>query len=309
MNLTLSDIAAHHPDALHPAVSRECAPLYWAAVERGERVANLCDVTIVGLCRNSQPWIQFNTRRIEELGERFANWRAFVYENDSVDGTAEYLRDWAATCDRATVETVRHDRPMLSHEKTRRRTVALAEYRGRCQAWAREHAPASGSHRVIVIDLDTWGGWSDAGVMNGLWHLEQTPGAAGMASVSSIEVGVPSHPDGRMRIHYDAWAYRANHWTEHDMTWFPHWWPPVGSDPVPCRSAFGGLCIYRPDAFFAGTYTGEDCEHVTFHRSIRKTAGLSMFLNPSQRMVMNWMEPNHAGDRLDGVPDVPSNAA
>ena len=309
MNITHADLASHHPDQLHPALSRECAPLYWEAVARGEEIAKRTDVTIVGLCRNSQPWIQFNTQRIEQLGQRFANWRAFVYENDSKDGTAEYLRDWEASCKNASVETVVHDRPMLSSEKSRRRTVALAEYRARCQAWAEDHKPAGVAHRVIVIDLDTWGGWSDDGVMTGLHHLEDRPGAAGMASVSSIEMAVPAMPGGRLRIHYDAWAYRANHWTEHDMGWFPHWWPPVGSDPVPCRSAFGGLTIYRPDAFFAGTYSGEDCEHVTFHRSIRESTGLGMFLNPSQRMVMNWMETSDAGHRLDRVQDVPDNAA
>lgn len=309
MTITYADVAAHHPDQIHPATSRECAPLYWDAVAKGERIASLTDVTIVGLCRNSQPWIQFNTRRIEELGQRFANWRAFVYENDSEDGTAEYLQDWAAGCTRATVETVRHDRPQLSAEKSRRRTNALAEYRARCQAWAQDNAPAEGPHCIIVIDLDTWGGWSDAGVMTGLWHLEDRPGAAGMASVSSMEMAVPAHPSGRMRIHYDAWAFRLNHWAEHDMTWFPHWWPPVGSDPVPCRSAFGGLTIYRPEAFFAGTYTGEDCEHVTFHRSIREATGMGMFLNPGQRMVMNWMETADAGNRLDCVQDVSDGAA
>jgi hypothetical protein len=189
MNITHAEVASHHPDQLHPATSRECAPLYWDAVASGEQIAKRTDVTIVGLGRNSQPWIQFNTHRIQQLGERFAKWRAFVYENDSTDGTAEYLRQWAASCENATVQTVVHDRPMLSSEKSRRRTVALAEYRARCQAWARDNEPLSTLHRIIVIDLDTWGGWSDDGVMTGLHHLQRCNDAAGMASIIEYRGG------------------------------------------------------------------------------------------------------------------------
>ena len=290
------DVEKHHPDTLMPPVSPECALLYWQGVEEGRAIAANCDVTFLGLVRNSMPWMELNSQRLARLGEHFKSWRAFIYENDSEDGTDEFLRQWAASDSRVTVQCERHDRPLLSAEKSKRRTDALAEYRQTCLEWARQHAPGrDGNHRVIVIDFDTWGGWSDLGVLNGLYHLERIPGAAGMASVSSIDFAVPSHPEGKLRIHYDSWAFRLNHWREHDMQWFPHWWPPVGSDPVPVRSAFGGMAIYRPDALFAGTYAGGDCEHVALHRTIRERTGMSMYLNPSQRIVMNWL-PDEAED-------------
>lgn len=301
MRMTMHEIEMHHPDREMPPVSRECAPLYWQAVESGERIAEQCDVTFVGLCRNSMPQIQLNTQRLGRLGERFKCWQAFIYENDSEDGTAEYLRAWAADCEQASVETVKHDRPQLSAEKSKRRTDALAEYRSRCQEWAREHAPQDGNHRIIVIDFDTWGGWSDEGVLTGLHWLEELPGAAGMASLSTIEMAIQGHPLGKLRIHYDAWAFRFNHWAEHDMSWFPHWYPPVGSTPIAVNSAFGGLAIYRPEAFFAGTYSGGDCEHVAFHRTIHEATTMRMWFNPSQRMVMNWIasEPSDEGHHGD----------
>lgn len=249
----------------------------------------MCDVTIVGLCRNSMPQIRWNADRIERLGQWFKSWRAFVYENDSDDGTAEFLQQWSAANPVVFTHTERHDRPQLSHEKSTRRTDALAEYRNACRDWAAKHRPDDKNHCVIVVDLDTWAGWSDDGVMSGLWWLNELPDAAGLASVSTIEIHMPQHPAGKLRIHYDAWAFRLNHWSEHDMNWFPHWFPPVGSNPVPCHSAFGGLAIYRPDAYYAGMYAGGDCEHVAFHRSIKHATGLGMYLNPGQRMVMNWL--------------------
>ena len=300
------DIKNHNPDVLLPAVSRECAPLYWSQVQRGDDLAKDMDVTILGLCRNSMPFIDLNVQRVEMLGRRFKTWRAFVYENDSEDDTADCLRSWAERCENATVECVTHDRPQLSHEKSRRRTDALAEYRQRCLEWAREHRPAAGvPHVVIVIDLDTWGGWSTDGVMTGLAWMEHSPHLAAMASVSTVEMVVPAAPGGTLRIHDDSWAFRWTWWQEHEMQWFPHWLPPVGSRPIMVNSAFGGLCIYRQEAFYAGTYRGGDCEHVLFHRSIYDATGMSMAINPSQRCVMNWLtqEVPDAGDGLDGLPD------
>lgn len=294
-SMLVEEIEQHHPDKLMPPISPECAPRYWEGVERGELLAKRCDVTVVGLVRNSMPWLQLSCDRLARLGERFGSWRAFIYENDSEDGTDEFLRAWSSAEPRVTVRTERHGRPQLNTEKSRRRTDALAEYRQRCVDWARQHAPKETMHRVIVIDFDTWGGWSETGVLNGLWQLEANAQAAGMATVSTIEMAVPALPHGKLMIHYDSWAFRLNHWTEHSMHWFPHWFPPVGSDPVPCRSAFGGMVIYRPEALFAGTYSGGDCEHVHLHRTIAERTGYTMYLNPSQRMCMTWI-PREAGD-------------
>jgi hypothetical protein len=60
--------------------------------------------------------------------------------------------------------------------------------------------------------------------------------------------------------------------------------PPVGSDPIPMNSAFGGLCLYRREAYLAGVYEGGDCEHVSLHRSMQR-AGYQLFLNPGSRYV------------------------
>jgi hypothetical protein len=55
-------------------------------------------------------------------------------------------------------------------------------------------------------------------------------------------------------------------------------------------SAFGGLCIYRTEAYLQGTYDGvKDCEHVPYHASIAKATGQHLYLNPSQRCIMAWM--------------------
>lgn len=310
--ITYSDILQRSPDLTQPATSRECAPDYWRDVEIGEVLAAETSVTILGLARNAMPWLHINSARVEKLASKFLSWQVFIYENDSIDGTQSELKAWQERSPQVAFQSATHNRPHLSTEKSSRRTDALAEYRQHCLEWARAAAPLPGTtHRVIVIDFDCWGGWSNHGVMNGLAWLDRYPQAAGMASVSTTEFPTTMHPSGKVTIHYDAWAFRLNHWLEHqDMGWFHGWFPPVGSDPIPCHSAFGGMAIYRPEAFFAGRYIGGDCEHVNFHRSIVDATGMGMYLNPSQRLTMAWMTPGESatdggqhGDNLDaGVP-------
>ena len=96
-------------------------------------------------------------------------------------------------------------------------------------------------------------------------------------------------------LHYDCWALRLNsYWDDYTNGlggWKHQWMPPVGSPPVLVSSAFGGFAIYRNEAYLAGTYDGtRDCEHVPFHKSVAKATGQHLYLCPSMRTVMHWME-------------------
>ena len=103
-----------------------------------------------------------------------------------------------------------------------------------------------------------------------------------------------AQPGGSLAIHYDAFAARLNHWRQRDQQWFHLWHPPVGSPPVRFNSAFGQLALYEADAYLAMRYTGEDCEHVTAHRTMPG----QVFLNPSARCVSFWI-PNAGQHKHD----------
>jgi len=48
--------------------------------------------------------------------------------------------------------------------------------------------------------------------------------------------------------------------------------------------------VYDAEAYLSGTYSGEDCEHVTLHRSIVSRDPFRRFgLNPSSRCVSFWV--------------------
>lgn len=258
---------------------------YKEHVEYGRVEARRQKLAIVGICRNAMPHLRNTLALVDELAGLWRDCSLYVYENDSTDETARVLDDFAI---RQWV-TVEHD--TLGGEDSRgfepERTVRLAKCRTRCQDWVRRHA-ADASY-VMVLDADPHGGFSVDGVLNSLgWFCQmlgesfhrREPGAMASHSLFARE-----EQGGFGIAAYDAWAARLNFWEDRrDHGWFHMFMPPVGSDPIPMNSAFGGLCLYRREAYLAGVYEGGDCEHVLHHKEMQK-AGYQLFLNPSSRYV------------------------
>jgi len=272
--ITAEEIAAHRPDVLLPP-DPEFAEDYARLVEEGRRIAARKTVAMVAICRNAMPWLPQTLSLVEETGAMFADWVGFIYENDSTDGTKDVLRSWYDG-GRRFVKIQDNGRPHLSHTIATERTHALAEYRNVCREWAVN----INTDFVVVFDTDPWGGWSVDGVATSVLHVFRG-GWYGLASYSWAE-------HNGHAIHYDAYAGRLNHWARRDQTWFHYWHPPVGAPPVGMRSAFGQLAVYDARAFRYGTYSGEDCEHVPFHKSIAKKWPGRFGLNPSSRCVSFW---------------------
>lgn len=266
-------------------------------IRQGRDNLGLSKVAFVGLARNCSPWLSENLQRLLVLADACAEWCLHIETNDNDDDTDQVLADFCRAHRQATFSSQRLRRKQYSTEFAGRRTMAMAEYRYACQEWVED--VASDADYVVVLDWDAWGGWSHAGVLNGIGWLIERPGAYGMASVSLMQhPAYDTNAEGDTRpllawLHYDAWALRLNsYWDDYTAGyggWKHQWLPPVGSPPVKVCSAFGGLAIYRTEAYLAGTYDGADCEHVTFHQSVAKATGQHLFLNPSQRCVMHWV--------------------
>lgn len=269
-----------------------------------EGVANLSlsSVAIVGLARNCARWMARNLEAATVLGGAAAEWRLHIETNDNDDDTEQVLVDFCRRFRQATFTSQTLRRKQYTTEFAGRRTRAMAEYRDACQRWVRDNA--TDSDYVIVIDFDAWGGWSHAGVLSGIGWLLEMPGAYGMASVSLMQYpAYDTNNAGETKqvaawLHYDAWALRGvgqaqffwDDYTAGVGGWKHQYLPPVGSPPVLVSSAFGGLCVYRTEAYLQGTYDGQDCEHVIFHQSVRNATRQMLYLNPSQRCIMHWLE-------------------
>lgn len=277
--------------------------LWRQRIAEGQVRLSLSRVAIVGLARNCAGPLRGNLERVKTLGGLCRSWALHVETNDNIDATVDVLQEWKEKCPEISYRNRTLSRQQFSAEFSGPRTIALAEYRTDCQTWVRQHAAAA--DYVIVIDLDAWGGWSLDGVLNGIGWLVELPGAYGMASVSLFQYpATVTDSQGETKLapawmHYDCWAMRGVgqarcYWDDYTAGlggWKYQWLPAVGSPPVLVSSAFGGIGIYRTEAFLSGVYRGEtDCEHVTMHESIAKATGQHLYLNPSQRCVMRWMD-------------------
>jgi hypothetical protein len=275
-------------------------PAYWGKVAAGTSHMAQSSVAFVGLARSCDGPLASNLEKVLELASKFASWRLHIEENDSEDQTVQVLQDFCRTRPQATFTSRRLDREHFGAEFAGPRTLALAEYRSACQRWVRDCA--ADADYVVVLDFDAWGGFVPEGVCNAFGWLASMPHAFGMASVSLFQ---HRFADGPHWAHYDLWALRGV--GQPDCTfdtyrngmggWGYVWMPPVGSPPVVVGSAFGGMGIYRTSPYLAGTYDGSDCEHVTFHQSVRRATGLQLYLCPSMRTVMHWIVEADADGR------------
>lgn len=291
--ITLEEVEAHRPDVLLPP-DAEFAEAYASDVKHGRERAAEATVAIVGICRNAMPWLPQTLRLIEETGSMFKAWRAYFHENDSADDTKDCLMAWQDGSQRCVSLNV-NGRPHLNATIAPERTHALAEYRTACQRWV---AHGERPDFVIVVDTDPWGGWSVDGVATSIAHMYLDRSWYCLASYSWCEMNVGGQA---FPAHYDAFAARWGGWQRRDQQWFHHWHPRVGGAPLEFHSAFGQLAVYRAERYLQGTYSGEDCEHCTFHRSIETQAALDdgdyydgptytrLGLNPSSRCVSFWV--------------------
>jgi len=283
------------PEGVWP-VDVDYVDLYDKTTAVGKAAAKYGDAVIVGIARNAMPYLANTLECVREAVPQFRDCKMFIYENDSTDGTAEYLDEFAANNDWLTVQ---HD--TLGGEDARgfepERTVRLAKCRNVCLEWVRANAPTA--HWVIVLDLDPHGGFSPDGIFNSIGWLAKKatqPCVRRPAGMASFSLWAEEQDGGKSppRIAgYDSWAARMNWWRDRrdeiGFAWFSMLLFPVGAPPVPMNSAFGGLCVYMAEAFLAPgvAYEGSDCEHVPLHRSMQ-AAGYQLYINPGSRYIAHW---------------------
>lgn len=244
---------------------------YNEKTELGKGIAKDSKIAIVAIARDCGLQLQDSINRIKSITTKQTNF--FVYENDSADDTKAIL-------DSNNIELISQDLnlPYLN-DTSYTRTNRLAKYRNICLEWVRNNH--SDADYVIVVDLDADLGFSVDGIYNSIYWLNVIEKAGGMGAYSLF------YRDSNL-AHYDTFAVRLNDWkpsgeADYNNMWAKNWHPLVGSDPVQMYSCFGGLGVYKTEAFLSSTYKGElGSEHVDFHKTM-KESGWDMYINPSNR--------------------------
>jgi hypothetical protein len=276
---------------------------YQVLVRRGLQRMSGTKVAICGLARNVASVLPYTLSRIEQLGSMFTDYRAIIYENDSSDGTKSLLLNWAQHNPKATVVLEQLGDPVNPIARCLKRAERMARYRNACLEIVRERF-ADFSH-VIIVDTDLHHGWSVEGIANTFGQENWDFVGANGLILRRRGISLNEY------LQYDAWAFRCDEEFSplstaevNKMRWSR------GQSLVPVTSCLGGLGIYRMPAFLAGTYTGDDTEHVTHLRAARQRGFDRVFLNPSQITLYGrhhrrsdwWMIPLiQAGTRVFGT--------
>ena len=266
---TLSDF----PEGLFP-VRRESLASYRERVDIGRIRMSQSRTVICGLCRNVRHFLPRFAARAERLGAMFSDYRVVLFENDSNDATLEFLRDWQGKNERVHILSERLGTIRYPQIRSGERGTRMAEYRNRYRDFAVEHF--SDFDCAIVIDTDLPGGWSYDGLANTFgfedWDF--------VGSNGLIHEHGDDFSDWRQ---FDAWAFRSvDHPEPHSTFEVSSMVFERGDAPLRVFGCFGGLGVYRMDAFRTCRYRGTDCEHVELHNQMRLAGFNRLYLNPSQ---------------------------
>lgn len=256
---------------------------------RGELFIRDKKIIVTGLVRNGGEYLSSNIKHLSKIFEIAKDYRIIIYENDSNDNTKDLLLDLSNKNSKIEFTSETNDRQMYGQVKDRARTVALAEYRNKNLEIIK--AKYSDFDYVVVVDLD-FEELPVKSVYNSFGqlvdHVDNPVGMSGFAyTLKQFNEKIA------LLWNYDSWAYRPNWWHDLDyvtrldsqitsMTWFGYMLLPIGSPTFAVNSNFGGMAIYRVKDYVEGQYEGSDCEHVTFHLSLRQKVKHLMIANPSQ---------------------------
>jgi hypothetical protein len=256
-------------------------------------------ISIVGVARNVEKTVENDVRRLEEATKGFRDRAWFVVESDSSDATLKSLQTLKMASDAFNYVTL--GRLEGSLEK---RTERIAKCRNTYVEAVRKDAGLNDADYVLVADFDGVNNRVNAHALETCW---------------STDVPWDVCTANQVDLYYDVWALRHPDWCADDC------WqqrerllPLVGAaqaadmaiyskmihlDPdnelIEVESAFGGLAVYRTEAFLAGSYSGVNsngdqiCEHVPFHQQIRE-AGFRVYINPA---LINAGNVDHASQR------------
>jgi hypothetical protein len=288
-------VRVEFPDQAFPVSAIHSAE-YAERVACGRRRMARSRVVIAGTVRNALAVLPLTIRRIERLGALFSDYRVVIYENDSTDGTSELLTAIAAVAPRMTIVSEVLGAPINPKTRCPRRGDRMAGYRNRYhQLVVRQFSDFA---HIIVADMDLPGGWCDEGIANTFGHDDWD-------FVGSNGIIVQR---ARWRLnnqyHFDSWAFRRHgSYKPMESRVVNHFAWQRGEPLEPVYSCFGGLGVYRMEAFRSARYAGGDCEHVPFHKHMRESGFARQFLNPSQ-LVFYGRKPK----RFDNVVRLCNNA-
>lgn len=240
-------------------------------------------VLIIGLARNIESKIENEIRNLQSAFSDFLDIRFLILESDSDDHTAKRLEEISRLNSNVEFQSLGNLRTEIPNRIDR-----ISFCRTKAQELAR--AMFANSDYVVVADLDGVNTQVNREAIKSCWDGPIWDVCTANQEHNYYDIYALRHP---LLAPHDCWLeyLESRRGGAHPMKALTHAvfsrqvHIPRESKWIEVDSAFGGLAIYKVDAFLAGKYmsrreSGEViCEHVPFHESI-KSEGKRLFINP-----------------------------
>jgi glycosyltransferase involved in cell wall biosynthesis len=251
-------------------------------------------ILLAGIARNVRGSLPEILGNLDHYGTLFDDYRIIIVEDNSTDGTKEFVHTWARQgSNRVYIEA--DGFPVGRNTQNPRGTNAplLAGFRNIYM----RHIEGESDARYAFVGIFDCDNVNVRPISYG-----SILAAARFLSEESSRAAVFANQRG---FYYDIWALRHDAWCPGDCwqeykTWCDNGladkatWACLGSrqvhipsdaPPIEVNSAFGGFAIYKTDFLKGQRYCdfGEDgvlaCEHVSLHQEIRNRGG-RLFIFP-----------------------------
>lgn len=227
-------------------------------------------VCICSIGKNVSWALKDSIQVIEGIGNLFEDYRVFIYENNSIDNSAEILNLWAecnskvsVICEQLSDEQLKSFSPARTWDDKPFRTCILAMARNRVTMQALRSEYDDFDYLIMTeLDLLPW----DYSAIRDVFNLSQEWDAI-------FSNGI--YGNGLM---YDHYAYRDEARPFGPELMGEKWWfnlPEIRLEPnglIPVIAAFGGLAIYKRRSIKGCLYSGivNDELRIFYQNYIRK---------------------------------------
>jgi hypothetical protein len=232
-------------------------------------------VIICGCARDVEKYLSKILIKIDDITKLFNDYYIIIYENDSKDNTQQILLDYKKKhknkCHMIIENNVNNKYPLRTHR--------LAHARNTILDYIYDNKLDKRFDYYLNMDLDDV-------------NLNLDVNSIKRVLNDKLDWDVVSA--NQLNRYYDYWALRTTKYNENcwdnglcskKKETLDNWFDiknkkniNIDNPPLKVLSAFGGLAIYkmnkikncRYNGIYNNDYTKEDCEHVIFHREIRK---------------------------------------
>jgi Glycosyltransferase sugar-binding region containing DXD motif len=255
---------------------------YLSRLTQGRRAAACKTITLVTMLHNRVDLALYLRARCEAVLRRFQGGRVLVLCEDSNDGTERVIGDWA----RARPDLV-ESVPVPSVTPGVSGFARMAQLRN---ALLERLEAAKPTDLVAVVDGDLEGPVSLDGLLHSVALLAEPNGPDGVTALGINNwVGLPVLMPFLGYGYYDPIAFREAVWERRSsdaMIRCRLAGLRRGDEPLPVKSAFAGLALYRSQSIRGLRYdeATRDCEHVSLHRALFERGG-RLVLDPSLMLL------------------------